>query len=150
MIAAKLLEKTFDTVRARASNLGEMEATVVNIIDKPVGEGTEKALILDASNIGDAETAYFKIDQWGEINDVEIIVPPNRVLAHDDYYTPGVETISELDLNIIISCEADSVSLKGMTTYVRPSNVELLSYSYYFGAETEFQSIWYSHFGQNM
>jgi len=35
-------------------------------------------------------------------------------------------------------------------TYVRPSNVELLSYSYYFGAETEFQSIWYSHFGQNM
>ena len=112
-----ILEKTFDTVRARADNLGQMEAKNVKIIDKK--------LILDASDIGDAETAYFKIDQWGEINDVEIIVPPNRVLAHDDYYTPGVETISELDLNIIISCEADSVSLKGMTTYVRPSNEEL-------------------------
>ena len=112
-----ILEKTFDTVRARADNLGQIEAKNVKIIDKK--------LILDASDIGDAETAYFKIDQWGEINDVEIIVPPNRVLAHDDYYTPGVETISELDLNIIISCEADSVSLKGMTTYVRPSNEEL-------------------------
>lgn len=120
-----ILEKTFDTVRARAKNLGEMEAKNVNIVTKKINNNDTNVLILDASDIGDAETAYFKLESWPTIDRVEIIVPPNRVIAHDDYYTPGVETISELDLNIIISCEDETISLKGMTTFVRPSNEEL-------------------------
>ncbi len=121
-----ILEKTFDTVRARAENLGEMEAKNVNVVTKKINENdTVNVLILDASDIGDAETAYFKLESWPTIDRVEIIVPPNRVLAHDDYYTPGVETISELDLNIIISCDDETISPKGMVTFVRPSNEEL-------------------------
>ena len=113
-----ILEKTFDTIRARSANLGAIQATEVQVKDGK--------LTLDASNIGDAKTAYFKLEDWSPFYSVEIVVPPERILETGvSSYADNNMTITKLDLNIIISCDDQEINLNGIKTYVRPSDEKL-------------------------
>ena len=109
-----LLEKTFDTLKARSLSLSTIDAINVSV-------DNSGKLVLDATNIGDAKTVYFKVDDWKGVNRVEINVPQDRVRARSDKYTPGHDTVSELDLNIIVTCDDTEISLGGIATFVIPS-----------------------------
>lgn len=105
-----ILEKTFSTVRARSSNLATINSRAVSAKDSK--------LVLDASNIGNAKTAYFKLDKWENIGTVEIIVPKDRVVTGVSEFTKNEKTITELDLNIIVSCDDESITISNAITNV--------------------------------
>ena len=119
-----ILEKTFATLRARSLSLASIDSR------NAYYENENKDLVLDATNIGDAKTVYFKVDEWNEnINNVIIKVPDGRI----DYaeanepgteFTNGSKTIRNLDLNIIISCDDKEISInRNIGTYIRPESV---------------------------
>ncbi len=115
----RLLEKTFDTLRARSLSLASVQA-----IDAKY-ENSNSDLVLDASDIGDAKTVYFKVNEWKDFNNVIIIVPDDRITYTQDgdkelEFTGGSKTIKNLDLNIIISCNDESIEIKhSINTYIR-------------------------------
>lgn len=105
-----ILEKTFDTIRARSLSLASVNAT-----DVTSNGGT---LTLDASNIGDAKTVYFKLDDWDGISNIEIKIPHDRIKKiENSIYTNNEATITELDLNVIVSCDDESITINGAKTY---------------------------------
>ncbi len=105
-----ILEKTFDTIRARSLSLASVNAT-----DITSNGGT---LTLDASNIGDAKTVYFKLDDWDGISNIEIKIPHDRIKKiENSIYTNNEATITELDLNVIVSCDDESITINGAKTY---------------------------------
>ena len=120
----KLLEKTFDTLRARSLSLASVDS-ISAVYDK------NNDLVLDATNIGDAKTVYFKIDEWKNFNNVIIKVPDDRITFTEDgdkeiSFTQNNKTIKNLDLNIIISCDDDEIKIEhSIGTYiVAKDNVE--------------------------
>lgn len=105
-----ILEKTFDTIRARSLSLASVNAT-----DVTSNGGTRT---LDASNIGDAKTVYFKLDDWDGISNIEIKIPHDRIKKiENSIYTNNEATITELDLNVIVSCDDESITINGAKTY---------------------------------
>lgn len=105
-----LLEKTFDTIRARSLSLSSVNATDVT--------SNGGALTLDASNIGDAKTVYFKLDDWDGISNIEIKIPHDKIKKiENSIYTNNEATITELDLNVIVSCDDESITINGAKTY---------------------------------
>ncbi|MBR5513739.1 MAG: glycoside hydrolase family 9 protein, partial [Ruminococcus sp.] len=105
-----ILEKAFDTIRARSLSLSSVNAT-----DVTSNGGT---LTLDASNIGDAKTVYFKLDNWDGISNIEIKIPHDRIKKiENSIYTNNEATITELDLNVIVSCDDESITINGAKTY---------------------------------
>lgn len=110
----ELLDKTFNTVRTRSSSLATMQATSV--------QNNDGTLVLDASDIGDAKTAYFKLDDWtnngNNISKVIIIVPDDRMTVGESIYTDD-DTVTDLDLNIIVSCDDEEINISNVTTFVK-------------------------------
>ena len=113
----KLLEKTFDTLRARSLSLASVQA-----IEGKIEDGILK---LDASDIGDANTVYFKIPVWDGFDKVVITVPDDRITYTKDgdkeeEFTDGNKTIKSLDLNIIVNCDKENVEIKSsISTYIK-------------------------------
>lgn len=106
-----ILEKTFDTLRARSLSLASIESR------EAVANGN--TLTLDATDIGDAKTVYFKVANWDDFTKVDIKVPENRIKKIEkSLYTNNVETITELDLNIIVSCDDREIDIFGTQTLV--------------------------------
>lgn len=118
-----ILEKTFDTLRARSMSLGSIDA-----IEATIAGDT---LVLNATNIGDAKTVYFNVRDWDKIADttirnIQIIVPPKRVTFTEDgdkekeFALDGGDTIKNLDLNIIISCDDPTIEIpRSISTYIK-------------------------------
>ena len=106
-----ILEKTFDTLRARSLSLASVQAIDVTV-------DNDGKLVLDASDIGDAKTVYFRLDDWNNVKQVEIIVPENRVTTGTNIYASGT-TITNLDLNIIVTCDDESVEIQKADTFIK-------------------------------
>ncbi len=118
-----ILEKTFDTLRARSMSLASIDALETTI------DGD--TLVLNATNIGDAKTVYFNIRDWDKIADktirnIQIIVPPERVTFTEDgdkeeeFALNSAKTIKNLDLNIIISCDDTNIVIpKSICTFIK-------------------------------
>ena len=118
-----ILEKTFDTLRARSMSLGSIDA-----IEATIAGDT---LVLNATNIGDAKTVYFNVRDWDKIADttirnIQIIVPPESVTFTEDgdkekeFALDGGDTIKNLDLNIIISCDDPTIEIpRSISTYIK-------------------------------
>ena len=104
-----ILERTFDTLRARSLSLASVQA-----IDATIdSNGT---LSLDASDIGDAKTVYFKINKWENVKRVVITVPDDRITYtetgdKEEKYSNNNKTIKNLDLNIIITCGDEEIKI---------------------------------------
>jgi len=111
----ELLDKTFNTVRTRSSSLATMQATSV--------QSDNGTLVIDASDIGDAKTAYFKLEDWkvngNNISKVIIIVPDDRMTVGKNTYKGENETVTDLDLNIIISCDDEEININKVETFVK-------------------------------
>ncbi|MBO5319302.1 MAG: glycoside hydrolase family 9 protein [Ruminococcus sp.] len=111
----ELLDKTFNTVRTRSSSLATMQATSV--------QSDNGTLVIDASDIGDAKTAYFKLEDWkvngNNISKVIIIVPDDRMTVGKNTYKGDNETVTDLDLNIIISCDDEEININKVETFVK-------------------------------
>lgn len=126
----EILEKTFDLLRMRSSNLGQIKAIDVSPVDR--------TLTLDASNIGDVETVYFNLilpnqddDPYGDwdnkITNIRIIVPDERITLSGENgndYSNGQKTVSNLDLNIVVNCGEQVINIdNGEThTFIVPSS----------------------------
>lgn len=125
-----ILERTFDTLRARSLSLSSVKA-IDGVIDNKDNKGI---LILDASDVGDAKTAYFNVNDWKTkdaegkdvvIKNVQIIVPPDRVEYAENgengsEFALNKKTIGNLDLNIIISCDDSSIEIpQSVNTYIK-------------------------------
>ena len=118
-----ILEKTFDTLRARSMSLGSIDALETTI--------NGDTLVLNATNIGDAKTVYFNVRDWDKIADttirnIQIIVPPERVTFTEDgdkeeeFALNSAKTIKNLDLNIIISCDDPTIEIpRSISTYIK-------------------------------
>ncbi len=106
-----LLEKSFDTLRSRSLSLGSIDAIEVAV--------ENNKLVLDASNVDpDTKTVYFKVNEWAAPGEIEIIVPENRTTKGTSRYTNNGETITELDLNIIVTCDDKAINIGGAKTTV--------------------------------
>ena len=111
-----ILERTFDTLRARSLSLASVQA-----IEGKIENNTLK---LDASDIGDAKTVYFKINNWEGIQRVVITVPDDRITYtesgdKEEKYSNGKKTIKNLDLNVIITCGEEEIEItQSIPTYI--------------------------------
>ncbi len=111
-----ILEKTFDTLRARSLSLASIESR------EAVANGN--TLTLDATDIGDAKTVYFKVANWDDFTKVDIKVPDKRIKKTEKSpYTNDEETITELDLNIIVSCDDKEIDIYGTQTLVNGQQI---------------------------
>ncbi len=111
-----ILAKTFDTLRARSLSLASIDAITVT--------PDNNTLTLDATNIGDAKTVYFKVNDWKNFDNILIKVPSDRVTIGKSPYTNNNDTITDLNLNIIVSCDDKEIEIKGRTTKVHVNGTD--------------------------
>ncbi len=105
-----ILAKTFDTLRARSLSLASIDAIAVT--------PDNNTLTLDATNIGDAKTVYFKVNDWKNFDNILIKVPSDRATIGKSPYTNNNDTITDLNLNIIVSCDDKEIEIKRAITKV--------------------------------